>query len=514
MRILVACHNLVLAGGLLRFERLGRALKPRGHDLAFVVFDPEAAAGFQSDLPVHTLEESVEMSWDATIVPGAGFPAETIAGFSVFREGPFGARIQMILNDQTKRTSFLRVNESFQPDIVIFNNVEWPVGSFRDFAGKRFHQLIGAVDTTMFRPGPPTTNGRFVIGASEVKNPLPSLSTLELLPKQFCVRFIGRTNNNLRTAAKRLADEGRVEFLGAIFDEDLAQFYRELDAVVSIERFAGWANMVAEAMATGIPVVTTPHGTRSIAIAEETALVIDSSEPEEIAAALQKLAADEALGRRLAEAGRRKIERFDWSTYTEGFLSILQSFDGDSHYIACPEYGMYGKTAPSERFEGLAGLLDQAEGKSVLDLGAAEGLIAKAFFDHGAAYVDAYELEQSRVEKAICLFQKPGVTFACMDLSDAGCVSRLEAAAPSGCYDIVLNLGLLHHLAPAARMRLLTASARLAKEKLAIRTPVATFESTHIQQFLEQEGFVLESHVSPDLTAFSGPIWIFSRAVQ
>lgn len=514
MRILVACHTLVLAGGLLRFERMGRVLAGMGHELAFAVFEPAGAAGFQTGMKAYTWDEAAQIRWDATLIPGAGFPADVIAGFSTFREETFGTRVQMILNDQTKRAGFLAVNRSFQPDIVIFNNPEWPVGSFREFSGKRFHELIGAVDTSMFRPGPSPDGERFVIGASSVKNPMPLVSALDMLPERFCLRLIGRDCERLKSALNRPAGDTRIEYLGPIFDEALADFYRGLDAVVSTENFAGWANMVAEAMASGIPVVTTRHGTRAIAVDGETALVIDEPEPEPIATALQLLASDTGLARRLADSALQRIRGFDWSTYTEEFLHILAAFDGDSHYIAAPEHGMYGKTAPSERFQGLAGLLQQAKGKSVLDLGAAEGLIATAFSDRGAIQVDAYELEPSRVEKANRLFGKPGLTFTAMDLSDAGNVGRVETGAPPGGYDIVLNLGLLHHLAPEARLRLLKVSAQLASERLAIRTPQATFEATQVQPFLEREGFVLERHTPPDPAAFSGPIWIFSRGAR
>lgn len=35
LRLLVACDHLALTGGLLRFERVGRVLARRGHEVAF-----------------------------------------------------------------------------------------------------------------------------------------------------------------------------------------------------------------------------------------------------------------------------------------------------------------------------------------------------------------------------------------------------------------------------------------------------------------------------------------------
>ena len=137
----------------------------RGHELAYVV-DSGDHPEFNSQLSVLRFEEAAGSRWDGVLVPGAGFPPDTIKRFARFRDRRFGVRVQMVLNDQKVRSRFLAVNAAFDPDIVIFNSEAWPPGSYRDFSAMRFHHLIGAVDVIAFRfrawsPAP----DRFVVGA-------------------------------------------------------------------------------------------------------------------------------------------------------------------------------------------------------------------------------------------------------------------------------------------------------------------------------------------------------------
>lgn len=329
MRLLFACDYFVASGGLLRLERVGRALREHGCECAYVVFSPHVAADFTPEFPAYTFEEAATFTWDATLIPGAGFPDETIKAFSQLRAQQFGIRVQMVLNDQHKRSNFLQVNAAFHPDLVIFNNEHWEPGSFGDFAAAQFHYLIGAVNTHLYRPSSrPTGDPRFVIGAQIAKNPLPLIEALESLPPDCVIRFFGFDRSGVVAAAAARCPN-RIEYVGPCFDEGLAAYYRGLDAMVSTEERAGWANVVAEAMASGVAVVTTPAGTLSIAKNEETAIVIDQATPLALAQSLLRLKNDGQLRRRLVGAARAHIEHFDWQGYALRLLDLIRAFDAD-----------------------------------------------------------------------------------------------------------------------------------------------------------------------------------------
>lgn len=193
MRFLIACDTLVASGGLLRFERLARALGRNEHTFNYLAYSA-APPEFATELDVLTLAEASIMNWDATLAPGAGFPSATIDAFETLRAPNFGVRIQMVLNDRTVRDRFLRLNASFAPDIVVFNSQDWHPGTYCDFRGNRFHHLIGAVDLRLFRPATSRTkNKHFVIGAQMAKSPQLVASILRHLPSS-PARFHARTS--------------------------------------------------------------------------------------------------------------------------------------------------------------------------------------------------------------------------------------------------------------------------------------------------------------------------------
>lgn len=511
MRLLFACHYLVASGGLLRLEKVGAVLSELGHECAYLVFAPETAAEFCPAFPTLTFEEAARSNWDATLIPGAGFPEATLDAFAKLRAPQFGVRVQLILNAQHVRTRFLRANAAFDPDLVIFNNTHWPPGSYREFQGRQFHHLIGAVDTSRFQPRTRTKNSeRFVVGAQVSKNPGPLVKALELLPSEFIIRFFGFDRNHVTSKAiEQFGD--RVEYVGPRFDNDLALYYRDLDAMVSTEERAGWANVVAEAMASGVPVVTTPAGTLSIAEHEATALVIDHPTPTEIAKGLLRLKEETGLAHRLATAARTHIAQYGWDAYATRLLGLIDGHDGCTHYTSAPELGLYGKAPLTERAEGLEPLL-AARPISVLDLGAAEGSLANLFLERGAGKVDAWEREADSIDLGRRLFgSRPGFSMKKCDLTLEADISEIERRAPPNGYDLTLYLGLHHHLAHPRRLAILDRVLAITASKFALRTPPAVSASDELPLRLTAAGFQLDYEVPTPPGSGAGPLHVFKR---
>ncbi|MBB2974184.1 sulfotransferase domain-containing protein [Mesorhizobium sp. RMAD-H1] len=337
--ILVACDQIVLAGGLLRFERFGRAIRDEGHSLSYLVFSPDHRPAWKSEFPVLTFDEAGRHWWDATFVPGAGFPPQTIDQFELLNAETFGVRVQHILNDQSRRDRFLQVNRSFRPNVIIFNNDHWPAGSYTEFQADRFFVIPGAVDTDLFAPAAreEDVSQAFVIGALANKNPEPLIAALEHLPQDVQLRFFGRDSTGIAEKHPDLLASGRIVLQGPVFDADLAAFYRQLDCVVMTEENAGWSNLVAEAMASGVPVVCTPHGTGVMAKDQETALVIDRPTHAAIAGAIAKLRGSPGLGKSLASAARAAIEFMDWHTYSAKVLVACDHRPGETIFSSAPD---------------------------------------------------------------------------------------------------------------------------------------------------------------------------------
>jgi glycosyltransferase involved in cell wall biosynthesis len=101
----------------------------------------------------------------------------------------------------------------------------------------------------------------------------------------------------------RIANHPRVHCTG--FVADTAPYYRAMDLMVLPTWREGFPNVVLEAAATGIPVVTTiATGSRDSVVPEVTGLLIPPGYPQAISEAVLKLLSDSARRQRMGVAAR------------------------------------------------------------------------------------------------------------------------------------------------------------------------------------------------------------------
>jgi glycosyltransferase involved in cell wall biosynthesis len=104
------------------------------------------------------------------------------------------------------------------------------------------------------------------------------------------------------------------------------------DVVVCASRFESFGMVLVEAMASGVPVVSTNVGGPAETIADgETGYLVPPGRPDLIAARVLDLLADADLRQRMGTAGRaRAKERFELRRYVEGFSEVIETLAGKS----------------------------------------------------------------------------------------------------------------------------------------------------------------------------------------
>lgn len=127
----------------------------------------------------------------------------------------------------------------------------------------------------------------------------------------------------------------RVLFPGPVLRDTLPDLYRAADIFVlpaihdGNGNVDGLPNVILEAMASGLPVVSSGISGIPLAVKDgETGLLVPEKDPTALLGALRRLLADPAAARAMGERGRRKAEaELTWDAvaarYREGYLMAL-----------------------------------------------------------------------------------------------------------------------------------------------------------------------------------------------
>ena len=116
-----------------------------------------------------------------------------------------------------------------------------------------------------------------------------------------------------------------IKFLGYIPRQDKAYLYNLASIFVYPSFYEGFGFPPLEAMACGLPVVTSFSSSLPEAVGEAS-LLVDPYKTGEIAQAIRKILSDEFLKNDLIERGRKKASEFSWQKAAEKYLDIFKEF--------------------------------------------------------------------------------------------------------------------------------------------------------------------------------------------
>jgi rhamnosyl/mannosyltransferase len=122
---------------------------------------------------------------------------------------------------------------------------------------------------------------------------------------------VGPMEPEWKALAQQLGVAGRVTFAGEVSDADLPACYRAADAYIipATSRAEAFGIAILEAMASGLPVISTDVGTATSWINEDgvTGFVTPPDDDDALVAAIEKLR-DAAVRRRMGQAARARVE--------------------------------------------------------------------------------------------------------------------------------------------------------------------------------------------------------------
>jgi glycosyltransferase involved in cell wall biosynthesis len=146
--------------------------------------------------------------------------------------------------------------------------------------------------------------------------------------------FLGRKGpgfEELSELAAKLQVREAVDFPGRVTNQQKAEYLQSARVVVQPTCYEGFGMAQLEAMANGVPVVTTPAGAVEEVVGE-CGLYCDKDNPEEMASHIVTLLEDCALWTSLSEACRqRAITKFSRKERKRGLAEVVDHVTGRSN---------------------------------------------------------------------------------------------------------------------------------------------------------------------------------------
>jgi len=196
--------------------------------------------------------------------------------------------------------------------------------------------IPNGVDLEAFRPADPEVRAAgpgsaalrlLTVGRLSATKRLPLLiEAVERLNRDGCNAHLTIVGGGaLESELRRLLGErdlrGIVTLTGRHDARYMPKTYRKHDVFVSASMQEGMSNAMLEAMASGLPIVTTRcEGVEELVDAN--GMVVEDPQPAALAAAIRKLADDRAARDAMSVAARKRAEQFSWSGAAESYLRL------------------------------------------------------------------------------------------------------------------------------------------------------------------------------------------------
>jgi len=165
---------------------------------------------------------------------------------------------------------------------------------------------------------------------SKIYNPILAIRVLKALQDdniKASLCMVGPDSDGSLEAVKQLAQTLKVsvKFTGKLSKEDWIALAKEYNIFINTTNFDNMPVSVIEAMALGLPIITTNVGGLPYLIThEEDGLLVPPNSVDAFVAEIKKLINNSEVSRNLAFNARQKVEKFDWNIIKYQWIDVLQ----------------------------------------------------------------------------------------------------------------------------------------------------------------------------------------------
>ena len=189
------------------------------------------------------------------------------------------------------------------------------------------------IDLTRFTPATPAVQHPHIVVARNLEPIYDNATALrafaivwqQVPTARMTIAGSGPERQTLAQLAHSLGIADAVTFSGRLENEHMAALYHSAQIVVNPSLADNMPISVLEALASGVPVVSTDvGGVPYLVTHEKTALLVPAQNPDAMAQALLRLLEDAPLRQRLSEAGLALAQQFSWPNVREALFDAYR----------------------------------------------------------------------------------------------------------------------------------------------------------------------------------------------
>jgi len=237
------------------------------------------------------------------------------------------------LNAKLERMAFRRTRRV----IAVSEQVKRELMAYAGVPEDRISVITNGVDLQEFYPKPVSRaehrlpeDAVLALFAGDIKSSRKNLDTvlrsLQAVPGVHLLVLGSTDGSPYPRMAKELGLGDRIRFLG--YRRDVADMMSLCDVFVYPSRYEPFSLVLLEAMATGLPVITSSRCGAVELLTQEAGIVVeDPDDAESLAAALQSVIADRERLKRMGAAASRLARDHTWQAMADRYLGIIHQFN-------------------------------------------------------------------------------------------------------------------------------------------------------------------------------------------
>ena len=168
----------------------------------------------------------------------------------------------------------------------------------------------------------------YVRSFAHIYNPILALKVLKELLSDYptvTLSMVGPFKDDSIEQCKAFAEQNNlpVTFTGGMPKEKWLAYAKDFDIFINTTNVDNTPVSVIEAMALGLPVVTTNVGGIPYLLKEDEAMLVPPDSVEAMDNAIRELLKSPDKVEKLSFQGRKKVEAFDWQAVKEKWIEIL-----------------------------------------------------------------------------------------------------------------------------------------------------------------------------------------------